>query len=543
VDTLQVARLRVRYQLPRNRPDEQRRLDTILARIVDQGLEAALERGATPNAGQVCLRSLRVPVRLPMHATDGALTAAWSLAVTTAVARAVEQGGEGVAHFESTGQALVDMATGVALGDLGRRWAWRQLGLWRGPDDDARSGDELLTSLLTHPGLIVPVLAAVARAGVVAPLGAVLGSGRWLALARAAAVAAGAHRLPAWSTENSAAAPAAARAASDRLLAGSSIAGALLRSGSGLLTTAAGRAAVATLALLEADPAAATTTRGQELVGLLRAALAARGGELRDLRALAPTAERRRRRGQDTPNRPVTSDASAADPALDGHSVREAARAPDIDPPPTVDPPPDVTHAPDVDRAPPVDPPPAGEPVQGGDRPARPLPEVRRRAVTANGGLLFLLHLVGELDLPSKVAEDGALGSRPLRWVLHRLATTLVTTAANDPAALAFAGLGPDADPPDLGQPGPSDPELEAVTRLREVTVRAFAELVDPAGVAAPGLLERVCRRQAEVVADPGWIDVRMDQAEVATEIRRVGLDLDPGYLPWLGVVVRFVYA
>jgi hypothetical protein len=23
---------------------------------------------------------------------------------------------------------------------------------------------------------------------------------------------------------------------------------------------------------------------------------------------------------------------------------------------------------------------------------------------------------------------------------------------------------------------------------------------------------------------------------------RRAGLDLDPGYVPWLGVVVRFVY-
>ena len=31
-----------------------------------------------------------------------------------------------------------------------------------------------------------------------------------------------------------------------------------------------------------------------------------------------------------------------------------------------------------------------------------------------------------------------------------------------------------------------------------------------------------------------------MDQ--VATEIRRAGLDLDPGYVPWLGVVVRFIY-
>jgi hypothetical protein len=45
------------------------------------------------------------------------------------------------------------------------------------------------------------------------------------------------------------------------------------------------------------------------------------------------------------------------------------------------------------------------------------------------------------------------------------------------------------------------------------------------------------------VVADPGWIEIRLDLREVATDVRRVGLDLDPGWLPWLGVVMRFAYA
>jgi hypothetical protein len=29
---------------------------------------------------------------------------------------------------------------------------------------------------------------------------------------------------------------------------------------------------------------------------------------------------------------------------------------------------------------------------------------------------------------------------------------------------------------------------------------------------------------------------------EVVTEIRRAGLDLDPGFIPWLGVVMKFYY-
>ena len=34
----------------------------------------------------------------------------------------------------------------------------------------------------------------------------------------------------------------------------------------------------------------------------------------------------------------------------------------------------------------------------------------------------------------------------------------------------------------------------------------------------------------------------RLALSDVSTELRRAGLDLDPGYLPFLGTVVRFVY-
>ena len=52
----------------------------------------------------------------------------------------------------------------------------------------------------------------------------------------------------------------------------------------------------------------------------------------------------------------------------------------------------------------------------------------------------------------------------------------------------------------------------------------------------------QVRRRVAEIVVDPGWIEVRLQLEEVDVDLRRAGLDLDPGWLPWLGAVVRFVY-
>ena len=58
-----------------------------------------------------------------------------------------------------------------------------------------------------------------------------------------------------------------------------------------------------------------------------------------------------------------------------------------------------------------------------------------------------------------------------------------------------------------------------------------------------PGeLLDLVCRRRGELVFDPGWIELCLPADEVSVELRRAGLDLDPGWLPWLGAVVRFAY-
>jgi hypothetical protein len=55
-------------------------------------------------------------------------------------------------------------------------------------------------------------------------------------------------------------------------------------------------------------------------------------------------------------------------------------------------------------------------------------------------------------------------------------------------------------------------------------------------------LLAAVVHRRAEIVADPGWIDVELDLDEVSVDLRAAGLDLDPGWLPTIGCVVRFRY-
>lgn len=168
--------------------------------------------------------------------------------------------------------------------------------------------------------------------------------------------------------------------------------------------------------------------------------------------------------------------------------------------------------------------------------------DMRRRAFTRFGGLLFLLGLIEDLCLPGEIIAHPALGARPFSWVAHQLALALLTIEPNDPAALAFAGLPPDARPPSEEQEAPNEIEARATNTFAALIVERLGALLDFEDAPQTRLLEFVCCRRAEIVADPGWIDVRFSLDEVATEIRRAGLDLDPGYLSWLGVVVRFVY-
>jgi len=44
------------------------------------------------------------------------------------------------------------------------------------------------------------------------------------------------------------------------------------------------------------------------------------------------------------------------------------------------------------------------------------------------------------------------------------------------------------------------------------------------------------------VVADGGWIELRLPLDAVDTALRRAGLDLHPDFVPWLAAVVRVVY-
>ncbi len=537
--------------------------------LVEGGLEVAL-RGVRLPPGRWCVRRLRLTVPLDLDRPAPALGGDWSAAVAAAIERAVrEQPGE-VLHYRHEVELLAELVAGAAAGRVERDWAWRQCGVLL-PGDPAPSvspGAAILAVLGRHPQLAA---AALLRAAVRSGLPAVdraLGRDGWQRLAAVVALASWCG--PGLGGAPESAPPEAARALARALLSGSRLAGlihgARLRPDEGTL------AAWAVLVAAETDPASLHRRPHPglpaALAGQLRALLGQRA-------AVAGAADRGRR--AERPGLPVPPSATGTDPATrltedgsDGSSAgaEPGTRRPDrpVQEPSAASP----GRQPLPGRPAPADPRPGAEEWPG--RPARPdepgepvrsvestgeqappwsdgfeseQPGEQTGAATSWAGLLFLLATAAEAGLPQRALEDQALAVRPLRWVLHAAGRVLVPAlAVDDPALLALAGL----DAGGLAALSVASPATEheqaAIEGLaREWATVTAARLYPDGSEEASAVVVELARRSGRVLAEPGWIEVRLAAVETDIAVRRAGLDLDPGWVPWLGAVVGYVYA
>lgn len=136
---------------------------------------------------------------------------------------------------------------------------------------------------------------------------------------------------------------------------------------------------------------------------------------------------------------------------------------------------------------------------------------------STHGGLLFLLNLLPALRFPAWLATQPDATAFVDRLFLHLLDAT---------------GAGPD-DPQrawfDPGLP-PDDPRLRGwrLRLRRALRRRVRLDLGD------------LVRRAALVQATPTHLDLVFPLDEVDLRLRRAGLDLDPGWVPWFGRIVAF---
>jgi hypothetical protein len=484
---LRVAQWKRRYRLRDDARGDRARLDRLLASAIDASLfDAALERAGFHSNDEICVRSVESFVRLDRSEPDWHLSVALSVVLADAIAARLRAGGPDVARFRSRAHALADMACRATRGDLARTWAWRQLSIWRGGDFPLASDVplEVIGALMRDAASAPAVLAAVATEGLLPALIIRVPAHRWVELARAVLLCLQADAKSIAALEPSA-------DAQDEIA----------------------RNVVAEASPLDAWPRAAAN-RVLERSVILRAILTSdREFDSRSVRALTVLGL-----AECEPDLAPRAQASVITAAIAPRLIdRAAVRHPPLRSPSAV--------APEPNRR-------AIE--QADPRPLR---------TTAHGGLLFLLHVFDALGLPAGIAEHPTLAARSLRWVLHRLAQLLAPVAETDPAALAFAGLGPDARVPSDREPPPSDAERAALEDLANAICAWLREHgFGPADRDDRALLDLVTRRRADIVADPAWIEAHFRLGDAATDVRRVGLDLDLGWIPWLGVVVRFAY-
>jgi hypothetical protein len=161
---------------------------------------------------------------------------------------------------------------------------------------------------------------------------------------------------------------------------------------------------------------------------------------------------------------------------------------------------------------------------------------------TTHAGLLFVLNAAVDATMPDALLDDPSLDGVAPSELLARTAMALATVEPDDPVVLAFAGTDRRRACHRWNQPLP-EPLMERIGMHASVWAAATARRLgrqheDPLSVIA-GMASRTGRIERE----QGWMDVHLNLDEVDVDLRRAGLDLDPGWVPWLGCVLRFRYA
>ena len=171
---------------------------------------------------------------------------------------------------------------------------------------------------------------------------------------------------------------------------------------------------------------------------------------------------------------------------------------------------------------------------------------------TAWGGLVYLLATAPAAGLPDAVLADPVLAGRPAPWMLlqltRRLCDARATGAddhtadpepdpADDPAVRVLAGLPSGPVPEGAPTSAERDRIDEYARRWAAATAARLGTEQDAAAV-----VTRLAARAGTIEAVPGWVEFRLSLDDVDPAVRRAGLDVDPGFVPWLGAVVVIRY-
>jgi hypothetical protein len=568
-----IRRLSATAHVGRGR-DDAVRVARLLDGVARRRLDAALQSLPLP-PGMWCLRRVEVPVRLDLDGPEPSVEEAWAVALAAGIGRALADPRR--AHrYTGVRDALSDLVAGMATARLDRTWAWTQVDVLRrdGPDPRTAPRDALLAALGLRPQHAPGALVLAAERVGLPALHRCLCAEGWGAIARLVTERSGQSRAiagPPSGVPRRTEGEAAERLAR-RLVDASVFAAAVRRSA--LRPDPVTLHAWAVLVCAEADPsvfgrsAAGTvlaevattlaTGSGPRRVGRERPSVDGFGeldpahtvgdAEVGHAGAPAPSPTKVVEAGRlskidgagasvaglpnapgpgRTGESPLVPGSSIPSPRREGQTTAAGLEGFPVDPTGG-----STARAPSGEKT-------TAEVVSVGSADAAVTAD--HRYDTDYAALLFLLATASAAGVPGVVLDEARLAARPLPWVLHAVARHM-GVPGDDAAAATFAGLDP-------GRRLPWTGEHEATTAEQDALV-AIAQRWSQVTAAAMGRLDRppldvvagVIARSGVIAWAPGWVDVCLSLERVDVDIRRAGLDLDPGWVPWLGTVVRYLY-
>lgn len=172
--------------------------------------------------------------------------------------------------------------------------------------------------------------------------------------------------------------------------------------------------------------------------------------------------------------------------------------------------------------------------------------------LTQFAGIFWLYNLF--LKTPDKLEQflsGSVLYTRSQQWVWLWLCYSLLSQSDEinnqdqDFRVLAplFAGLGIESTDDEIFEQIPSSAEFVLLSDFAESIKTDFVNRVLPEEVEGKASFREMIRRRARVTCCGPWMDVEYSLQDVDINVRRLGLDANPDFVPWLGMVVRFHYA
>ena len=552
MEAININQLSKLYHLRSSQLDRQRLLDAALDEAFTEHLETAFTEAGIAGSEEICVRLVQVPLSFNLGQSQSETSQHWSNIIAHHIRMELDKGGANVIRYRSRHHALIAFAEDISRNNLQRCWAWNQIGLanLRMESGLAQAREQLVAALLREPAARFAVLTRLAQSERLLSWFGELSAHDRTRLLDAVFDDAGIERR--WRDAQPALAAVVrilpASPLGDSVLTGSRIFRHLLRNAAHAGELVLNPRTWIILVLLELEPMLfqrSDTVVSQAIAVLENLLLPVLAAEFNPAGRDPGKASTQAQPIDPLTTLPGSLDAAQQAPAENSPGISTRA-APETC----------AKSGPALeqtrDRAEPVsDDTPAtdrSDDLQAARLKIDAVNTLAQPVTSEFAGLFLLLPVLAETgvddeaSLIEQIAAEAAFSARPLSWILYQLTTHWVLIPGRDPALRIFCGIDIDVDWPWPADDVATPAETGALAEYASAIEKKVLSILKRGDIDRSSVIEELCHRYAKLVIDDGWLELVFSLDCVDTEIRRAGLDLDPGFVPWLGKVVKIRY-